>query len=236
VPRIQLSDSAILNEYRQGLHPSEQSVFDQIVASLKHPVGTLAWYHHLGDLLRQLQGMMQSRKAYDLARLAEVLGLGDTLLTRSQRFVKLYPKRELLEELETIGTDWTRLTLAFSIRDRKERLDFLRNAEEKEWSIPELREQLHKQFPTNRKGVGGRKRTERLALPTVGRVRELVRLCHEWNHIHERLPPKARASAWGGYARTLSEEKLKELVGALEELGTSLKDGLHVLRLLAKKR
>ena len=141
VPKLRLSDSTTLDAYRRALLPPEQKLFDQIVFSLKQPSDELAWYHHLGGMFGQLQSSMKTRKAAH-SGLAEALGPGESLFLKSQRLVKEYPSQQSLAELVSIGADWTRLTLAFRISDKRQRLDLLRRAKAKSWSIPEFREQL----------------------------------------------------------------------------------------------
>jgi hypothetical protein len=170
-------------KFRETLPHSEHGTFDELAAMIESPTQDLEWYHRVGRLaqsLRDHHSETGERGSNWIRRLAKALGPSDSVLMKASRFFQLYPDRKSLQAVEATGTDWTHLTLAFSVEDRRERLSLLREAVRNRRSPRELRNQLQRRYPTKRQGVGGRPRKEIRDLDTSGKLVEILRRTDEW--------------------------------------------------------
>jgi hypothetical protein len=148
------------------------------------------------------------------------------LLAKARRFAELYPKREDVQELETVGVNWTRLYLAFAVPGRGDRHALLREAVRERWSDQQHRFTVQQRFPSRRRGVGGRPRRPVTSHGPEVTLRELERQCRRWLGFHEQGWQGVKDRDWGRFVRGWPVGDLDTLLqplrsadGALKEVG-----------------
>jgi hypothetical protein len=83
------------------------------------------------------------------------------------------------------------------IGDRKERHALLRRAGREGWTGQRLRFEAQRQYPSRRRGAGGRPRRDPVAYGADVALREPERLCRPWLAFHERAWLAVKRSEWG---------------------------------------
>jgi hypothetical protein len=206
MPHIKPASREAKAAYRQGLPPELRGTFDRLAEALADWRYELGWYHQVGTLLRQLrQGGTPEGGGSWLKGLPGALNVSPGLLVKASRFAELYPRKKDVRELEDLGVDWTRVTLAFPVKDRAERHELLDEAVKKGWGSQQLRFEVQRQHPSGRRGVGGRPRKEPLAYGAELTLRQLGKLAG-------RLLDFQR-SAWSGVDASDWRELGKEVTG-----------------------
>jgi len=205
MPHIKPASREAKAAYRQGLPPELRSTFDQLAGAMANSRYELGWYHQVGTLLRHLrQGGTPGGGSW-LKGLPGALNVSPGLFVKAIRFAQLYPKKKDVRELEKLGVDWTRVTLAFPVKERAERHELLDEAVKKGWGSQQLRFEVQKRHPSGRRGVGGRPRKEPLAYGAELTLRQLGKLAG-------RLLDFQR-SAWSGVDASDWRELGKEVTG-----------------------
>ena len=178
MPNLALASEQVRKNFRLQISADLRHIFDQLVKMIENPVQDLPWYHRFGTLVSAIRNA--SDRSIPMIALEEALGPCSSVLAKSCRFVKEYPEDKDLRSLYKTGTNWTLLTLAFSIKKKRDRHRILREAVDNEWSPRELHAQIHLRYPTGRRSMGGRDRTVIRGLDTAGQVKEMRRLTEEW--------------------------------------------------------
>src|SRR5262249_5850936 len=129
MPHIKPASREAKAAYRQGLPPELRRTFDQLAGALADWRYELGWYHQGGTLLRQLrQGGTPEGGGSWPKGLHGALNVSPGLLAKASRFAQLYPRKKDVRELEDLGVDWTRVTLAFPVMERAQRHELLDEA------------------------------------------------------------------------------------------------------------
>jgi len=138
--------------------------YDQLVVDLKGLIekGQLAalnavneirvsTYWQMGKRMAELKELAEADEASTfIARLAESLGLDQTLLYRIFQFYRTWP--DGIPKVEEAGTlSWAHYVELLSIKDEKERNFYLQQAAMEEWSRDTLRKAIQKDFFTLQK-------------------------------------------------------------------------------------
>ncbi len=76
-----------------------------------------------------------------------MVGPSSSMLRKASRFAALYPSDADPQALIAIGAGWTRLELTFSVGDKKQRHELLRQALNEAWSSENLRFEVQRRFP-----------------------------------------------------------------------------------------
>ena len=188
MPKINLAEPGIRAKYRRSLEEDKRSIFDSLVDHLKMPSNDLHWYAELGRLVKQLRGNeKQASHGHDWFNfLAEALGVGASLLLKASRFRGDYPSNTGAEflKLKELGVTWTRLGLAFPIKDAGERYGFLVEAAKNGWSDKEAAIKVQERTPSKRQGIGGRNRNALPELKPQAVLRELRLRNRAWLEFH----------------------------------------------------
>jgi hypothetical protein len=196
MPKIRPTPPKDRQDYRRQLPGVRRSTFDQLANLIDAPRQDLGWYHQLGTLVRQMfpEGTRHGQK--DLAKLAEALGPCSSMLQKAARFVELYQEEGEADRLRRMGVEWTRLWIAFPIRNQQAREKLLRRAIEEKWTILKLRVKVQQRISSKRRGAGGPRR--RLPEPYGPEVtlRELEHLSRKWLDFHESAWEKIGAADW----------------------------------------
>jgi hypothetical protein len=224
--KIQLASEEVRREYRASLRqPGQCAAFDRLVRLLTDPRDSLAWHHEVGRLVGQFRpedprGTRWSRK------LADALGPSPELLEKSLRFAELYHTTEDFQELEGMGVNWTRLYFAFVIKDPEARHALLREAVNEGWSDKDLRLTIQQRYPSNRRGVGGRRRRAVQSHGPEVALREMERQSRAWAESHagswEAVKEKEWARLvrqWPAGDRARLRQLLKATAAAVKEVG-----------------
>lgn len=225
MPKITPSTEAVRKVYRASLLPTQRGTFAELANMIDHPESSLRWYYNLGRLVRNLRASSRSESKATawLQALSDALGPGVSVLIKSSRFVQLYPTTHSLEALEAIETDWTHLTLTFSIKDTKQRHDLLRKAVSNDWSPRELLYEIHSRFTTSRQGKGGRRQKAIRNLDAAGMIRELLRRSEAWTEFFNESFAKASAEQWGKLLEKGDPERSEWIRAQLTSLEDCLK-------------
>ncbi|HEX5036377.1 MAG TPA: DUF1016 N-terminal domain-containing protein, partial [bacterium] len=105
-------------------------------------------YWQMGKRMAELQELADADEASTLiARLAESLGLDQTLLYRVFQFYRTWPDGIPKVE-ESVTLSWAHYVELISIKDEKERQFYLQHAAMEEWSRDTLRKAIQKDFFT----------------------------------------------------------------------------------------
>src|SRR5262249_53316276 len=126
MPHIKPASREAKAAHRQGLPPELRSTFDELARALANWRYDLDRYHQVGTLLRHLrQGGTPEGGGPWLKGLPGALNVSPGLFVKAIRFAQLYPKKKDVRELEEMSVDWTRVTLAFPVKERADRHELL---------------------------------------------------------------------------------------------------------------
>ena len=213
--KIKPTSAAVRRQYRDKLPgPKQRGAFDQLARLIDDPRADLVWHYQVGTLVRQLRpedrrGTQWSRK------LAEGLGPSRELLEKALRFAELYPSEKSVRKLENMNVNWSSLYRVFMVRDENERHALLRRAASERWNDQELRQTIQREYPSKRKGLGGRPRRSitchgpEVALCAMGRLSRIWTASYEgyWSELAEK-DWKQLEPSWPATER----EKLRNLL------------------------
>jgi hypothetical protein len=219
VPKINLAALKIRAKYRRSLEEDRKSTFDSLVAHLQAQSNDLNWYAELGRLVKELRGNeKQDSHGHDWFNiLGEALGVGASLFLKANRFRGDYPSNTGAEflKLKKLGITWTRLGLAFPIKDAGERYGFLVEAAENGWSDKEAAIKVQERTPSKRQGIGGRNRNALPKMKPEAVLRELRLRNRAWLEFHDQVWAKITKGRWNAFAQNWpanDREKLKSLL------------------------
>jgi hypothetical protein len=218
-------------QYRGKLPSNQRRPFDALVRLIDAPRGDLPWHHEVGRLAGQLRS--EPAPGTTWSDLAEALGLSEEVLQKSMRFAWEYPAPKDFQELEEAGVDWTRLYIAFAVRDRQKRHALLRRAARENWPNPRLRAAIQQRFPTGRVGIGGRPRRKREGLGPEAALRELQRQGRQWLELYEQAWLPVGDDQWARLVErwpAKEVEKLVELLEGADETARQLQEAARVVR------
>jgi hypothetical protein len=172
--------------FRQKLNAAQQATFDLLCDHLDQPHTDLGWYHRLGMLLLGVVPESENeRRIRWLQDNAKQLGARESLLQKASRFYREYPRQQDIRRLERLGTDWTRVYIAFPVQDVQARYRLLAESLRKGWTHADLRFEVQRRYPNKRHGVGGRpESTKRAHGPEVA-LREMQRFTSRWLAFHD---------------------------------------------------
>jgi hypothetical protein len=172
--------------------------FDKLVRLFAAPEDTLTWHHQVGTWVLKLRPPNPWGTAW-LRNLGEGLGPKASLLTKTLRFVELYPPREL-RGLEKMGVNWTWLYRSFVVPDKEERHKLLRQGVTEGWTTEDLRFTIQERFPSHHLGIG-RKRLKRHGAhgPEVT-LHELMRQGSRWKEFFDEVWSKVASTEWDQFA------------------------------------
>jgi hypothetical protein len=226
VPNLKLAEERDRKPFRAELAPGLQRVFDQLVKMIGAPVQDLPWYHRLGTLVTSFR--VNAGRAIPMRVLSGALGPSSSVLAKSMRFVQEYTEVEIRGALSRTGTDWTHLTLAFSIRKKTARHKLLAESTRKKWSPKELQAQVQLHSPTGRRGMGGRRPKELRGLNASEQLKELARRTDAWLFYYNSIVAGIRLSvgrtrpSQSTYNRSL-RKTLRRMSGAVRNMHALLK-------------
>ena len=161
MPHIKPASREAKAAYRKNLPTELRSTFDPLAEALANWRYELDWYRQVGTLLRHLrEGGAPEGGGSWLKGLSDALNVSPGLLVKAIRFAQLYPKKKDVRELEKLGVDWTRVTLAFPVKERADRHELLEEAVKEGWGSQQLRFEVQRRHPSGRRGVGGRPRKQ----------------------------------------------------------------------------
>jgi len=205
-------------DFRRKLENKGQEVFDQICKHIKQKRTCLTWYHKLGMLVENLipAGVENEGRINWLEKPADALGLSPSLLQKAVRFYAEYPSHQGVEELQRMGVDWTKLYFSFAVADKKARHKLLSDSISLAWTTRELRFEVQRQYPTKRRGVGGRRAKQLMTFGPANTLREMKRITKYWLKFHHHV---WNQEGWKGLLNDWAPEsraKLKSLVTELD--------------------
>jgi hypothetical protein len=233
VAKITPTSAAVRRRYRNDLtQEGHKRAFDDLAKLIDAPQDTLAWHHQMGRLVGQLRpenprGTQWSRK------LAQALGPSPELLEKSLRFAKEYPTKKELGILEGMGVNWTRLYFSFVVEDRAQRHALLQEALREHWSDKTLRLTIQERYPSNRRGVGGRKRKAVTGHGPEVALREMERQCRTWKESHAGSWAVMLEEQWERLVQEWpveEKEKLRELLKAAAASVETVAQGCEEVR------
>jgi hypothetical protein len=214
--------------FRCKLETKQQEVFDQICKHIKQKRSGLPWYHKLGMLVKSLipPGVEQEGRINWLEKPAGALGLSPSLLQKAVRFYDEYPSHQDVEELQRKGVGWTRLYVSFGVADKKARHALLSDSTLLGWTARDLRFEAQHQYPTKRRGIGGRSSKPLTTFGPARTLREMKRVTNRWlefySHVWNQEAWKSLLQDWAPESRA----KLKNLMTELDyDLDCLLKKG-----------
>jgi hypothetical protein len=211
--KIQPTPARARQAFRDQLPERARGAFDRLAKLIDHPRADLRWHHEVGTRARRLMLADPDRPSgawWPLLKRA--LGPCPAVFQKAARFAQLYPSERYLAALARLGVDWTRASLAFVIGDRKERHEMLRRARQEGWTGQQLRFEIQRQYPSRRRGAGGRPRRDPVAYGADVTLRELERLCRRWLAFHERAWQAVKPSEWGRLVGECRGEALDQLL------------------------
>ena len=240
MPKIKLAAPEIRAKYRRSLKADKKSTFDALVGLLQAPRNDLDWYAELGGLVKELRrNEVQIGHGHDWFNfLAEALGVGASLFLKASRFRGGYPSNTGAEflKLKELGITWTRLGLAFPIKDAGERYGFLVEAAKNGWSDKEAAIKIQERTPSKRQGIGGRNRNALPELKPEAVLRELRLRNRAWLEFHDQAWAKITKGSWNAFAQNWpanDREKLKSLLAeAANQVEGVVKESMGVQRTL----
>jgi len=216
------------SDFRRKLEPKRQEVFDQLCKHIEQKRTCLAWYHKLGMLVENLipAGVENEGRINWLEKPAGVLGLSLSLLQKAVRFYGEYPTHQEVEELQKMGVDWTKLYFAFAVADKEARHKLLSDSMSLGWTTRELRFEVQRQYPSKRRGTGGRRGKQLMMFGPANTLREMKRVTSGWLKFHNQVWD---SEGWKGLLHDWAPEsraKLKSLMTELDyDLDCLLKKG-----------
>jgi hypothetical protein len=223
MPHIKPASPQAKAAYRKRLPPELRGTFDQLAEALADWRYELGWYHQVGTLVRHLrEGGTPEAGGYWLKGLADALNVSPGLLVKAGRFAELYPKRKDVRELEGLGVDWTRVTLAFPVKGRAERHELLGEAVEEGWGSQRLRFEVQSRHPSGRRGVGGRPRKEPVAYGAELTLRQLGKLAGRLLDFHEHAWSRVKDKEWDKLAKGAGEQERARLRQLLDDTRKTL--------------
>jgi hypothetical protein len=221
VAKIQPTPLKTRTVFRAKLPARTQGTFDRLARLIDRPRADLRWHHQVGiRALRLMQAAPVRSRTEWWSRLARALGPCPALLQKAARFARLYRSEAELAALGRLRVDWTRASLALVIGDRKQRHQMLRKARREGWTGQRLRFEIQRQYPSRRRGAGGRPRRDPEAFGADVTLRELERLCRRWLAFHEKAWKGVKGRDWVGLVRGWPEQDLDDLIrllGSAEE-------------------
>jgi hypothetical protein len=247
VAKIQPTPLKTRQAFRVKLPARARGAFDRLARLIDRPRADLRWHHQLGARAQELMGAAPARSRTEWwYRLARALGPCPALLQKAARFARPYPSAADLAALGRLRVDWTRASLALVIAGRKDRHKMLRKARREGWTGQRLRFEIQRQYPSRRRGAGGRPRRDPEAFGADVTLRELERLCRRWLAFHEEAWKGVRGRDWVGFVRGWPEQGLDDLLrllGSAEEAvqgvaraGRAVRAALAGLRQRAERR
>ena len=120
--------------------------------------------------------------------------------------------------------DWARASRTLVIGDRKERHALLRRAGREGWTGQRLRFEAQRQYPSRRRGAGGRPRRDPVAYGADVALREPERLCRRWLAFHEQAWQAVKGRDWWLFVRSWPREDIDRLVRLLSGADGALKE------------
>lgn len=185
--KVKLTGRAARDVYRKQLQPPLRADFDRICKLLDEPAQHLIWYHRMGVAVRAIHGSTRRYGSQWYAELAKALGPSTSIFVRAARFVEFYPDERDVQPLIALGVDWTRLVLTFSIPDEQKRYELLDEAITSGWTIPQVRFEVQRRYPSKRGGIGGRPKGKLRNFGPEISLRELARFTERWLEFHEKV-------------------------------------------------
>lgn len=226
MPNLELKPEAVRNSFRASLAVNLQREFDQLEKLLMSPIQNLPWYHDLGTRITAIR--RSPERSFSMRALSAALGPSSSVLAKACRFVKEYTEVEIRGALSRTGTDWTHLTLAFSIRSKTARHKLLAESTREKWSPKELQAQVQLRHPTGRRGMGGRRPKELRGLNAAEQLKELARRTDAWLFFYNSIVADIRLSigrtrrSQSSYNKSLRKTLLR-MSGAVRNMRALLK-------------
>jgi hypothetical protein len=225
MPHIKPASREAKAAYRQGLPAELRGTFDQLAEALADWRYELGWYHQVGTLVRQLrEGGTPKAGGSWLKGLPGALNVSPGLLAKASRFAELYPRKKDVRELEDLGVDWTRVTLAFPVKDRAERHELLDEAVKKGWGSQQLRFEVQRRHPSGRRGVGGRPRKQPVAYGAELTLRQLGKLAGRLLDFQKSAWAGVDASDWRELGKEVTDQERARLRQVLIDTLKTLTD------------
>jgi hypothetical protein len=123
--------------------------------------------------------------------------------------------------IQALGVSWTQVWLTLAVPGRHQRHALLRLAVAGHWTDRQLRLTAQQLFPSNRRGVGGRRPKAFPAHGPEAAVRELGRLCRRLHDFHSQAWAPIKKEEWRGlvskWPRDERERLRRLLTGAAEK-------------------
>lgn len=226
MPNLELKPETVRNSFRAELAVNLQRDFDQLVKLIMNPVQDLPWYHVLGTRITAIRGSAQ--RSFSMRALSAALGPSSSVLAKACRFVKEYTEGEIRDALSKTGTDWTHLTLAFSIRNKTARHQLLAESTREKWSPKELQAQVQLRFPTGRRGMGGRRPKPLRGLNAAEQLKELARRTDAWLFFYNSIVTDVRRSVGG--TRQIQSPHNKSLRKSLSRMSGAIRNMRALLK------
>jgi hypothetical protein len=187
MPKIRPSPRAARQAFSQQLPTGQRPRFAELARLVDQHRTTLAWYHAVGTLMKELRDAIPAARRGTgwAAALAGALGVSPSLLQKATRFVQLYPSPQDVKRLGKLGLDWTRLYLTFAVEDAS-RSEFQERAVREGWTPQEVRFRIQ-QAQGSRQRAGGRPRRLPSGYGPEVALREMARLSQRWQQFHEQI-------------------------------------------------
>jgi hypothetical protein len=207
---------------------------------LRRPPQTLADYYAIGERMHAL-GEDEARTGYGSGwrkTIADLLGRSESTLTKCLHFFKDCTRGELAA-LEELGAGWAQLGVAFSVKDKKERLELLKRAKREDWGQKELRREVCRLKGKPR--GGGRPRKEERSRGCLADAVELARRAGLYGDSYRQAwsgneaKYLAEVANLTGDARVGMERALADAEEKLKTLRGQCADALKDVKALLKK-
>jgi hypothetical protein len=207
--------------FRASLPRNQRATLDALARLVNNKRATLDWYHELGRLVCKLRQESGEQGTW-WTTLGESLRYSASLLRRTARFAEIYPTKREIQELKEMGVTWTMLWLTFSIQDETHRHEVLRQAISENWAIPKLKAEVSRQFPSKRRGVGGRPRKVESYDPETN-LRTLDRKSREWLGFYDAAWAKTKQTDLKPLLKSGDRPEREKIRGLIERMCRTLK-------------
>jgi hypothetical protein len=209
------------SDFRSTLEPKPQQLFDQLCKHIRQKRLCLAWYHKLGMLIENLipEGVEKEGRIKWMEKPAGTLGVSPSLLQKAVRFYEEYPSHLEVEELQRMGADWTKLYLSFAVADKKARHKLLSDSIFLGWTAREQRYEVQRQYPSKRRGVGGRCSKQLTTFGPANTLRRMKRMTNHWLKFHYQV---WNQEGWKGLLHDWAPESRAKLKNLMTELDYDL--------------
>jgi hypothetical protein len=123
-----------------------------------------------------------------------------------------------------MGVNWTRLYFSFVVAEREDRHALLREAVSEGWSDKDLRLTIQQRYPSNRRGVGGRKRRAVQSHGPEAALREMERQSRAWAEHHAGSWEAVKEKEWARLVRQWPAGDRAKLRQLLKNTATAVKE------------